>query len=268
MEALRQILDEVALAPTEAVRELALMKPIRLFLTTNLDRALENALRIARGTEPISISFAPNRPVDLPDAYTENEQAIVFHMTGASEAGSFSAAITEADWLEFSSALVNWDREPRRLLEAMDGRRLLFLGGGHPTGFVRALIHLASVGREVQAWIGASALDGDGAIPNLLRARGSRDRLFDDDGGELFISQLRRRWEAWQNDTGRVQASPSVTLETNRPIVPVVPAGEPQTHNFNSSPCIEPNTPTVDPESPWLGLHPLHRGRARILLWT
>src|SRR5438094_1500963 len=109
-----RLLHKSPIAPTEPLRQLAQITDFQLFITTAFDTAIETAIRDARETETLSLSYAPNDVQDLPGARKSLTLPVVYHLLGK-VAVSPSYVVTEEDTLEFFHALLSPQRRPERL---------------------------------------------------------------------------------------------------------------------------------------------------------
>jgi hypothetical protein len=167
-----------------------------LFITTGFDQILESALREVRSVKPSSISYSPNFPSDLDIAGSAASQPTVFHLCGRPEFSPSSCAVTGDEWQIFSEALISPERRPWRLIAGLRERVLLFLGGGHPSGFLSSFLRLVRLSNSTPSrpvLMGLSALDGDPTVLQSLQPLGGGTTVFADSGGMTFVEELHRR---------------------------------------------------------------------------
>jgi hypothetical protein len=246
--ALYDVSVRLSMTPPELLLELVQVTGLRFFVTTSLDGSIEAAL-ISRGFSP-PISLVPRSRFarEASDHESDPDRTVVVHVAGIIDVVP-SAAFTEADWLDWAAELQTATSRNRYLLDRLATCALLFLGGGHPTGFIPLLLRLAR-GRSARlvnpAWLGASALDDPTVLDTL--GVGSSARVFDDEGTEGFVTELRQRWAMRSLSQSRGQPktardrfeSPSVqadlampsAIQTDSPWPGLRPFGEPEASQF------------------------------------
>jgi hypothetical protein len=201
-------------SPTPALAALAAVKPLRIFITSSLDRALETALS-ARSCEqaahavttfaysPRSFAYSPRSffVADEPEPLRlDAVPAIVFHAAGLPDTSPGEVAISDAEWQFFAERLSDYEKQPRWLAEALREGNLLFIGGGHPAGFVEFWIRQLARSqdhtsfRQGQLWLGASVLAHDSGLASYVRDPNVSVNVFDDGGATIFLTDLARRW--------------------------------------------------------------------------
>jgi hypothetical protein len=253
--ALYDVSVRLSINPPELLLELVQVTELRFFVTTSLEGSIEAAL-VSRGCRP-PISVVPGSRLfgELSDQGTDPDRTVVVHVAGMIDVVP-SAAFTDADWLDWAGELQTATSRNRFLLDRLATCALLFLGGGHPPGFIPLLLRLAR-GRSPRlvnpAWLGASVLD-DPTVLDTLRV-GSSARVFDDQGTEGFVTELRQRWAMLSLSQSRAK---SIT--------------EPDRDRFEQ-PSVEADLAmpsAIETGSPWPGLQPFgeavashFRGRRR-----
>jgi hypothetical protein len=119
------------LEPPEALRQLAEITGFQLYLTTNFDPLLAQALDRIRGqSEAITQTFAfhPRKPVDLILGKGPIARPSVYHLLGRLVATPFSYVLSDEDLLEFSVGMLRSRDSLPGLFHELENRSLLFLG--------------------------------------------------------------------------------------------------------------------------------------------
>ena len=115
----------------EVLRQLARIKPFRLFVTTTFDSLLVRALNQERASgraETQAIAYAPNDVRDLPrDWNLDRGPGFVYQLLGSLSAEP-TYVVTQEDTVEFFHALQSETRSPRILFDALKKQSLLLLG--------------------------------------------------------------------------------------------------------------------------------------------
>lgn len=245
-----------ALPPTGAAGLQALrnIEPLRLFLTSSLDRGLEAALERPSTKLVASIAYTPAKPLGLDDIDLSHIPTLVFHVTGSASGFLGDAVVTGTDWRYFADA---WrERQPAKLPELFEDKNLLFLGGGHPAGFVEFWIELAARLHCLSFWIGSSLFAHDPALAGFLRESAGRQQiLFDDSGDPTFLSELALRWAATP-----AAKSPPVAAQVGGPS-----AEKPMSVGMQVESDGERGESGQRDEHPWPGLVPFREGQNRSL---
>ena len=243
---LGRILQNIHIMPPPALHALAKIGGFSLFITTGFDRMLETVLKEIRNVTPDSISYTPKNVLDVDGSSLEWSRPVVFHLCGMPEA--LSCALTEEDWLDFAEALQSLERQPQELVAELRGRVLLFLGGGHPSGFVRWFLRWAHPSRlgtgGVHEFLGMSVTDSDGAVLKFLQNRSPCTIVFADDGGAGFLEELHLLWH--ERHSGARDKVPLALLENRSPI-----QGTRPTH-------------AAEMENPWIGPIPYSEQTANL----
>jgi hypothetical protein len=191
-------LEELPLPP--ALRKLARIGKLRLFITTTFDSLLERALNEERfagrkGTEVFPYSPGAADPGDIGD----REGPVVLHLFGKLSALSSEYALTEEDKLEFVHSLQSEGGRPR-VLDELSERPLLVLGNGFSDWLARFFLRIGS-GTRLSARRGKTDVFADrvlGAEPGLrlfLRHFGSGIQVLEGEASE-FVDELYSRWSA------------------------------------------------------------------------
>jgi hypothetical protein len=196
---LYQLLQASPLPPSAALRQLAAVTDLQLFVTTAFDTALETALGETRLAEVVSLSYAPNDIQDLPGPHKTLTQPVVYHLLGKLAVNP-SYAVTEEDKLEFFHSLLSPQRRPERLFTTLAASHLLIIGGGYTDWLARFFLR-ASKGerrlsdpRTVWEFMADRTAAADPALVLFLKHFSKATRLFPDAEPAEFVTELHRRW--------------------------------------------------------------------------
>ena len=125
-----QVVRDLDLAPPEALRDLAAVRSIGLFVNLGYDNLLQRALDDVRHggrAETQSVVFAPNASDDLPEPRERLTRPLVYHLLGRQSTAP-DWVICDEDRLEFMHALQDDTRRPQLLFDALRDGHLLLLG--------------------------------------------------------------------------------------------------------------------------------------------
>ena len=192
--------------------QLAEIRPFKLFVTTTLDPLLQRALDQVRfGGQPRTrvLAYSLSAVQDLDQAVADMDRPAVFHLFGRLSAIP-EYAVTEEDILEFVHALQSESRRPNRLVDELDRRQLLLLGGGFPDWLARFFLRtsrrerLGRVRGRTDVVADARMRD-DPSLVAFLKHFSPRTRI-SAQGGVEFVDELHRRWTERHS---RQQAAPT-----------------------------------------------------------
>lgn len=191
------ILKESTFTTPPALRKLARIDGIRLYVTTTFDSLLGQALSEA-GRAPEQVVYAGSRARgDLPAGWATRAAPTVVHLMGqATSAPNY--VVTEEDTLEFLTKL-QADAPQMKLFEELTTKHLLILGCSFPDWLSRFFIRMAkgmqlSTRRPVGEWLADSRSQDDGSLALFLDNFSTNTRVFTVGALEL-IDQLSARWE-------------------------------------------------------------------------
>jgi len=199
-------LRELDPAPPEALKQLAGIRDLHLFISTTFDSLLARAIDDTRfGGQPVTQEFwfAPNQSTDAQqtNAQVPNEDAVVFKLFG--EASSVPQyAIHEEDILEWLHALLSETaRLPDWVQHQIKERPLLLIGCQLPDWIGRFLVRMASTNRLAlgtkQFFIVGDRLSENSDLAAFFRTYCSPTciQVVDRDPRE-FVAELAQRWQA------------------------------------------------------------------------
>jgi hypothetical protein len=196
------VLKDLASAPPPALRDLAAIGGLRLFVSVSPDGLLQRAIDEQRfGGQPrcTSVTYAPNRIADLPLPMEELVDPLVFHLFGRFSAAAESV-ICDDDRLELLHALHDDALRPKRLFDALRESHLLMLGCSLPDWAARFFLRAAKSERlsarsqpTFEYLVGADAA-ADVGLRDFL-SRFSRETQLLPWSAPDFIAELRQRWE-------------------------------------------------------------------------
>jgi len=198
----QQLLKDLAIAPPQALLDLAAIDAFDLVVSVSCDDLLQRALdQVRHGGDARTeiIAFAPNRSADLAQPRGDSRRSTVFHLLGRISS-SPDSVISDDDRLEFLHALQDDARRPKLLFDALRDNHLLLLGCQLPDWAARFFLRTAKSerlsvfeGGTVEFLVGqAVAQDIElAAFLNAFRPSAQVVAM----GTEEFIAELRRRWE-------------------------------------------------------------------------
>jgi hypothetical protein len=193
-----QIFDanRAVFAPPEALRQLAAIEPLKLFVTTAIDPLLVGALRDVRGGQPTVVSYAETKN-DIEPGGARNPAGTVYHMLGQASPIPNEVVISDEDMLEFVSKIQT--TPPKKLLDQLSTNYLLFLGGNLPDWlarlFLRSVRGVRLSYKRKQYEIMADDLTlRDATLVAFLDDYSAMTRIFAG-SAETFIAELCRRWQ-------------------------------------------------------------------------
>ncbi|MEZ4269377.1 MAG: SIR2 family protein, partial [Myxococcota bacterium] len=197
---LRSIIEERPLPVPDALRQLAEIRGLSLFVSTTFDdlmvRALDEARFGGRATT-LSIAWSPFTAIsDLNPTPPTSDSPAVMRILGALSSMPDYAA-TDEDTLEFLHQLQAESQQPANLFDALSQSYLLFLGCGFPDWlarfFIRILKHERFLNpRAVAELVVESRLKEQLALSSFLRLY--QTEIFADGDAHTFIAELHRRW--------------------------------------------------------------------------
>ena len=198
---LRSILREASFTPPVALKQLAEIIDLDLFVSTTFDGYPEQAINEARfgGAQSTEvISYAPNRIADLSTPREQMTRPAVYHLLGRVSA-SPTYVISDEDTLEFVCALQSEDLTPEKLFHELENNHLLLIGSNFSNWLVRLFLRMAkrrrlSDPREVGEVLADNHSDRDERLMSFLQQVSVRTRVYT--GAEDFVAELHRRWMA------------------------------------------------------------------------
>lgn len=193
-----QIFDanRTVFAAPEALRQLAAIEPLKLFVTTAIDPLLVRALCEVRGGEPTVLSYAETKN-DIEPGGARNSAGTVYHMLGRASPIPNEVVISDEDLLEFVSKIQT--TPPKKLLDQLSSNYLLFLGGNLPDWlarlFLRSVRGVRLSYKRKQYEIMADDLTlRDATLVAFLDDFSAMTRIFAG-SAEKFVAELCRRWQ-------------------------------------------------------------------------
>jgi hypothetical protein len=198
---LKYHLDHAPLAPPEALRQLAQIRPLNLFISTTFDDLLSRALnteRFAGATRTRAVNYSPRDVRDLPPPEQRDRDVIVYHLFGQATSMPYFA-VTEADYLEFFNALLGERTRVSNLTELLDQRDLLFLGTAFPDWLSRFLLRFAKRGplstqRDFTEVFADAPTRRDAHFTSFVGNFSQQTLVYEEGGAAEFVAELHRRW--------------------------------------------------------------------------
>lgn len=227
-----QVVRDLDLAPPEALRDLAAVRSIGLFVNLGYDNLLQRALddeRHGGRAETQSVVFAPNASDDLPEPRERLTRPLVYHLLGRQSTAP-DWVICDEDRLEFMHALQDDTRRPQLLFDALRDGHLLLLGCRLPDWLARFFLRTAkserlSSSRDTVEYLVDPDAVNDARLKAFLADFSPATRLVGLEPAE-FAQQLRAGWEA-----------------RHPPAAPATEAGLAPAPASNSQPPLPPATP-------------------------
>src|SRR6516165_6436286 len=139
---LRSILRDANFAPPLALRQLAQITDFDLFVTTNFDPLLEQAINSERFEGERStevVAYSPNRVADLPMEREKLQRPVIYHLLGRLSA-SPTYVISDEDTLEFICALQSEHLTPEKLFHELEHNHLLLIGSSFTNWLARLFL--------------------------------------------------------------------------------------------------------------------------------
>ena len=209
------LVQEKNLEPPEALRQLAEITGFQLYLTTNFDPLLAQALDRIRGqSEAITQTFAfhPRKPVDLILGEGPIARPSVYHLLGRLVATPFSYVLSDEDLLEFSVGMLRSRDSLPGLFHELENRSLLFLGLTFDDWLARFFLRcvrnpeqrLSQQDRVTQEIFADRSIAPGSPLVLFLRQFSSASRLYDSGGAREFVRELWKRWTADHGGPGAV----------------------------------------------------------------
>lgn len=187
-----------------ALKKLAEIEPLDLFISLTPDNLMEDALNKVRFNgekKTKTLSFSPETELfDLPDAYGNKREEVptVYKLFGDSQMKP-DFAVTEEDILKYIYSLQSKDLRPVNLFDVLRDRWLMFLGYSMENWLVRILFCAA----KTEALFSSSGAKGVVAnkksredislLPFLDR---NNTLLYDEGDGIKFINELHQKYMA------------------------------------------------------------------------
>jgi len=211
-------LREIDPAPPDALRALARIEDLHLFVSTTFDSLLARALdeeRFSGKRLTQEFWFAPNQSTaaQQDNAHAPSANAAVFKLFG--EASSVPQyAIHDEDILEWLHALLSETaRLPDWMQHQLKERPLLLLGCQMPDWIGRFLVRMASTNRlslgNKQFFIVDSELSKDSALAAFFRTYCNPTciQVVEQDP-RSFVTEMLTRWQARRGEAPAAPASP------------------------------------------------------------
>jgi hypothetical protein len=188
------------IAVPEALRKLARIGPLKLFVTTTFDRLLERALNECRfdgASRTLAIAYSPkDNHNDLSTEMLESNRTIVFHLLGQITSDA-NYVVTEADLVEFIHSL--HAKGPPRLLQAMGESNLLLLGNSFPAWVWRLFLRTAKnqvlwMRRQKNEVVVDRQISSDLGLRSFIESFSDETMICDEIEPAQFVDELFARW--------------------------------------------------------------------------
>lgn len=204
---INDIITDLDPAPGDALRDLAAIDDLRLFVSTTPDRLLANALNAVRfenKPETRELSFSPNQATSEQSRNEEpaaKSETVVLNLFGQA-ASTPQYAIHEEDRFEWlHTLLTDAAALPGWLTSPLKHRPMLFLGCEIPDWLGRFLLRMASnsrlsLERDQQFFFVGNSISYDPALSKFFDTycRKTLIQQLEMDP-TAFAAQLRKRWE-------------------------------------------------------------------------
>jgi hypothetical protein len=198
---LSSILAKSELAIPEALLQLAQITDFSLFVGTTFDSFLVQALAIARGQEPTSLAYSPNRGLeDLPPAGERRRFLPTVYQLFGKASSIPDYAVTEEDTLEFLHALQSV-KQPANLFDVLRDSYLLLLGCRLPDWLARFFVRAMSRDRLLttvytREFVVDDTIRRDQNLVLFLKHYSTE--VYTSGGVIDFVHELHRRWRKTQ----------------------------------------------------------------------
>jgi hypothetical protein len=198
------LLRDVGALPVPApLKQLAGIKPFKLFVSSTFDSLLARAINEVRfdGLDYTQvIAYAPREKVDIPADWEQSNQSFVFHLLGKVSSMEGSYVVSEEDALEFVHSLQGPGPLPN-LTSALNESSLLVIGCGFPAWLVRFFIRAARrsrllLAREKTDFIVDARAGGDADLVAFLRNFKTGTEIFALADPLRFVDELSSRWQS------------------------------------------------------------------------
>ncbi len=215
-----KIIKDMQVQPPEALRLLAEIPNLTLFISTTFDTLLEEAITTARGRRPAVVAYPPaSNLIDYDDALIDQSGSLVFQMLGRVSVSS-TFAVTEGQMLEQMHDFMAGEARPKKLIAKLQQSHLLILGVGFPDWLARFLLRLA---RSRPLWDSRMITEviADGRVMQkefaqfLQRFSPQQTHLYTKGSPVDFVRELNRRWFEAHPKTS--PASPTPTASKEKP---------------------------------------------------
>jgi hypothetical protein len=209
---LANIIKGLPVVPPVAFEQLAMITPLKLFVTTNMDSLLESAIDSKRYNgvnHTQSIFYKPKGPSfqnDLEAAEIPRGRTSVFHLFGRFGVAR-DGVLTEHDLIEYLVAMHTNER-PKKLLHVLSKSYLLFIGCGHIDWLERFFLRSTKQTDLVDSVFGMEMISDSRTPrePSLLDflSRIETPEIQVDVRGDpsLFVDEL---WNRWQKEHSILQ---------------------------------------------------------------
>jgi hypothetical protein len=199
--ALKATLAKEKIPVPEPLRQLAAIRPLKLFVTSTFDGLLETAVNDARfGGQPRAkvYAYSPNAVQDLEAPLDSLDRPVVFHLFGKLSAVP-DYAVTDEDLLEFVHSLQSDSHRPNLLFDELNRRQILVLGSSFPDWFARIFLRTTKRERLLMARgktdvVADDRLREDRSLLRFLQRFSSRTKVFQGGGAVEFAAELHQRW--------------------------------------------------------------------------
>ena len=204
---LRGLLKDANFEPPQALRRLAAIPEFDLYVSTTFDPLLEAAINLERfGGAPSTetLSYSPNRVVDLPTERDQLQRPVVYHLFGRVSA-SPTYVISDEDLLEFICALQSEHLAPEKLFHELEHSHLLFIGSNFTNWLARLFLRMTkrqrlSDPRDVGEIMADDHTSEDERLVAFLQQVSVRTRVYQ--GAERFVDELHDRLAARRKPAG------------------------------------------------------------------
>jgi TIR domain len=223
-EILSHLRDQHGQTPVpEPLRKLAMIEPLRLFISTTVDSLVATALGSPRDHV---FGYAPNSTLtDIPRDYARSPHRMVFHLFGRIS-GIPDSALIDEEILEFIWKLHEESMSARlaNLFDELRNKRLLLIGNAHPDWLARFFVRLARrdrlySGNEAREFVADGVVVTDAHLRDFLDNFSPQTKSFGVADPVDFVNQLVEKWEAFPDKPSSARECLASTAAAKPPAV-------------------------------------------------
>lgn len=207
----------------EPLKQLASIRPFKLFVSTTFDSLLTqsiDAVRFGGAEKTRVIAYSPQDRRDLPVDLDELASPVVYHLLGRVSPMQ-DYVVTEEDALEFVHSF-QASGLPPNLLSELDEKPLLIIGCSFPGWLVRFFLRAARRNRLLLArrktdFVADASGREEPALLAFLRNFRTRTEFFHHADAVAFVAELHDRWHRRVAETAPPERSTPMEAPDMKP---------------------------------------------------